>query len=543
MNFTSILQRLPTYTLVFVILFTLAFFLFAHEGLNNIDDFFYSHYAYQLQTGTFPATPDPRGLLDSLKERYLVFAPVALLYWVFGINIYTTTLWPLVATIGSSILAWVLFRRREPIVAVGTILLLGLHYYTLDLARYLYPDNLLMLWVFAAAAALYTGRQPGRSEVVWGAFFALFNFAALLSKETIIYYAPFYLVVLVWDMARRQNYRFWLTAVGLGGVLLTAYLLYYQTLTGDSLYRIHLIERTNEFMKSSNYLHGLRHELLGRLTWQPIAFFVEIGLAPAFLLAGVAALNWYKQRLPPEAGFWLGLLLVTLACYWFGSTSLVQYTPITLLPRMTTPLLPPLCVAAGFGLREVVNSGWGRVWIGVLLVVAALWMHNLMSLVYGGLGLYFAGSVLLARLKFSLMWFQVGTSFYTLLTTLALTGSLALLPVRTMLLSSETSYFSQALLIQKYLPASTTRGHVFVNDHLARQYPFYYNFQVPLGLTYYPYKIASSICPAPNQRSWFILNLTTTNTQRQIGIFNRFPRRRLVAQEGYVQLYEVELEQ
>ena len=79
MNFTSIIQRLPTFTLGFVILFTLAFFFFAHEGLNNIDDFFYSHYAYQLQTGTFPATPDPRGLLDNLKERYLVFAPVALL--------------------------------------------------------------------------------------------------------------------------------------------------------------------------------------------------------------------------------------------------------------------------------------------------------------------------------------------------------------------------------------------------------------------------------------------------------------------------------
>lgn len=541
MKFTSIISRLPTIALAFVVSFTLAFFLFAHEGLNNIDDFFYSHYAFQLQTGTFPFAPDPRGLLDSLKERYLVFAPVAVLYWLFGINIYTTTLWPLLATFGSAVLIWLLFRRREPVVAAGAMLLLGLHFYTLDLARYLYPDNLLMLWAFAAAAALFAGRQTGRPEVAWGAGFALLNFVGLLTKETIIYYLPFYLVIFILDSVRRQHYRFWLTALGLGGVLLTTYLLYYQILTGDSLYRIHLIERTNEFMKSSNYLDGLRGELAARLTWQPMAFLAEIGLAPALLLAGVAMLTWWRQR-TPEISFWVGLWLVTLACYWFGSTSLVQYTPITLLPRMTTPLLPPLCIVAGFGLREVVTTGRGRLWIGLLLLAAAIWLHNLLALTYGGLGLYFAGSALLAQVPLGATWFRVGSPLYTLLTTLALAGGLALLPVRTMLLSSETSYFSQAHLIRQYLPAATTRGFVFVNNHLARQYPFYYGFRVPFRLDYYPYEIANSICPAPNQQSWLILNLTTTNTQRQAVIFNLFPHRRLIAQEGYVQLYQVELD-
>ncbi|QIL74458.1 hypothetical protein [Hymenobacter sp. HDW8] len=46
-------RLLPHATLVFVGLFTIAFFLFAHEGLYDYDDYNYARYAHQLATGTF----------------------------------------------------------------------------------------------------------------------------------------------------------------------------------------------------------------------------------------------------------------------------------------------------------------------------------------------------------------------------------------------------------------------------------------------------------------------------------------------------------
>ena len=85
--------RLAFLSLLFVGLFTVAYFFLTHEGLYALDDYYYSRYAQQLAAGTFRLAPDPEGLLiDPLRERPLIFGPVALLYQVSGINIITTTL-------------------------------------------------------------------------------------------------------------------------------------------------------------------------------------------------------------------------------------------------------------------------------------------------------------------------------------------------------------------------------------------------------------------------------------------------------------------
>ena len=86
-----------------------------------------------------------------------------------GVNIISATLWPLLATLGCAGLIWRLYRRREPVVAGGAMLLLGLHYFTLNLSNYLYPDNMLMFWCLAGAAALLRGRRAGPAGPAGGA--------------------------------------------------------------------------------------------------------------------------------------------------------------------------------------------------------------------------------------------------------------------------------------------------------------------------------------------------------------------------------------
>ncbi|UOQ82124.1 ArnT family glycosyltransferase [Hymenobacter sp. 5414T-23] len=363
-------RRLADWTLLFVVLFTIAYFFLSHEGLYAIDDYFYSRYAHQLISGTFRVAPDPQGLLhDPLKERPMIYGPVALCYLLFGINIISSTLWPLLATLGCAVLFWKLYRRREPVVAATAMLLLGLHYFTLNLTNYLYPDNILMFWCLAGSAALLVGRRAEARKVAWGMGFAGLSFAALLSKETIVYYLPFYLAVLGRDAWRRQNLRFWVAAMASGLVLLSAYLAFYQLFTNDALYRLHLIEHTNEFLKEGNYLLGNRAALMGRITWQPLAFFIGTGLGPLLLLAIAALL----QPAAPDSDkrFWLGLGFSTLLFFWVGSTSLSQYNPITLLPRMTTPLLPPLALAAGYGLRTLLRTGKGVALVALDLLLCA----------------------------------------------------------------------------------------------------------------------------------------------------------------------------
>ncbi|UYZ60473.1 glycosyltransferase family 39 protein [Hymenobacter latericus] len=552
--FARLRPWLPTLTLGFVVVFTVAYFVFSHEGLYALDDYFYARYAHQLLHGTFHLGPDPQGLLhDPLHERWLIFGPVALCYAAFGLNIWSTTLWPLVATLLCSVLIWARYRRRQPVVACGAMLLLGLHYFALNLTNYLYPDNINMLACFAAALALLVGRQPGRHAVRWGAGFALLNFAALLCKETVVYYAPFYLGVLGLDAVRRQHGRFWLAAFATGAAVLAAYLGFYQLQTNDALYRVHLIENTNEFLKEGNYLLGNRAALWARLTLGPVQFLVGTGLGLAVLLAVGAAFRptatqHHGSSAPPDDDrrFWLGLAFSTLAFYWFGSTSLTQYNPITLLPRMATPLLPPLCLAAGYGLADVLRTG-RRAWLYALLLLAcAASDRGSAAILYAGWALVMGALWLAPRLR----RLQPNGPAYVALGLLGVALVLALRPAHFMRKPSVSGHFPQHRLIRQHLGGQQP-GVVFVDDYLIGNYDFYYAYEVPSGLQYRRYWARDSVQLRPPQQAWLLLNRATLSnpelTRKLLryspdSVLRWYPNRQLVAQDGPVELYWVKEE-
>src|SRR5688572_12293443 len=137
----------PFTVLTFVALFTVAYFIFAHEGFYWLDDYIYAKYGWQLKEGLFdfnkPIMPP-----NPLTNRVMIFAPVALFYSIFGINIYSATLWPLLCTLGCSGIIFLLYRKTNPVVATFGIILLGLYFHTLFLASYLYADNILMFFGF-----------------------------------------------------------------------------------------------------------------------------------------------------------------------------------------------------------------------------------------------------------------------------------------------------------------------------------------------------------------------------------------------------------
>lgn len=536
--------RLADWTLLSLVVFIVAYFFFTHEGLYDYDDYHYARLAHELATGTFQVNPDARHLLaEPFRERLLVFAPVALLYRLFGVGIYTTTLWPLLCTLGSVVLCWVLYRRREPLVAAGAMVLLGLHYFMLTLSNFLYPDNILMFGALASAAALLWGRRAGQQyPALWGIGFATLTLAAFLAKETIVFYLPFYLSLFLVDMLCRQHQRFWLAAVGMGLVLLIGYLSFYHIYTGDALYRLHRIEQANVYFQPKNYLGSQRSQLLARLTWQPLASFLGAGVGVAMLLALVAVFS--PARKHPEARFWLWLALSSVACFWWGSTSLAHYNPITLTPRMMTPLLPPLCLAAGFGLREVLCNYRYAGWVALGLLACALWLHNSGAVVYAGTGICFSGLYFLHRSG------RISAGIHSRLppvTVLAMAAVLAIRPLYFMAKPSAFSFFEQQALIRQYLPA-TAKGVVFVDEHLLEKADFYYGFTPPPALVYRRYESADSLPIKPDQPAWLLVNsstLTNAELTRQLIKYSEpevlawFPHRKLVAQKGKVRLYQI----
>nr|WP_045687099.1 hypothetical protein [Hymenobacter sp. AT01-02] len=427
------------------------------------------------------------------------------------------------------------------------MLLLGLHYFTLNLTNYLYPDNVQLFFAMASATALLLGRRSKPAKAAaWGGGFALANFAGLLSKETIVYYLPFYLVVLARDVRCRHHGRFWGAAVATGAVVLVAYLGYYSWVADDALYPFHVVEHTNEARKYHSYALG-RTDLLARITWQPLALLVSTGLGTVMLLAGRAVVQW-RRPTDPEMRFWLALAGSSLAFYWLGSTSLTYYNPNSLLPRMLTPLLPPLCLAAGFGLEQYWRTGRGGQWLAVGFLAAAAWLHNSLSIAYAVPGLFLAlAAGLTPRTERQGNWCQPGSQVFARSMLLVLGLSLALRPAYFMTKPSRSEYTAQHRLLQRELRGAAG-GIVFVDGFLVRNFDFSYGFAVPHGLQFLPYNSHDTVKATPARPAWLLLNRATLRNDDLVPsiisysaeqVLAPFPQRQLVAHDGAVELYRV----
>lgn len=524
---------------------TLAFFGLAHEGLYGLDDTLYARYAAQLARGTLRLPADPLHLLhDPLLHRPAVYAPVALLFRWLGISVWTATLWPLLATLATGVAIVMFIGRREPLVAAVAVVLLGLSQHVLWLAIYLYGDNVLLLFSLLATATLWRYRLGSGTRPLWwaGAFVGL-AFAAFLTKETIVWHAPAWLWLLVLDWHGGRHRQFWATSLLLGTAILIAYFGLYQYLTGDAFQRFRLIEATNEFMRSGNFAARGPGALLARLTWQPLLMLAGSGLGVLAWPAALAvARRGFRQRLLARGanaweGPWLLVALLGTAAWWWGSTSLHFWNPISLLPRMATPLLPAWAVLAGVAMRE-----WraGRLpgplpALGFLLL--AILAHNSLSVIY----------LLLAMA--AVWWGRPVARRPSVGLTVAVLGALlAVRPAWQMLKPSVSDYRAQQAIIRQYLTHPGPGRELILTDGvLVDQYDFWYDFHPPSRLHWRSFAAADTIAPGRYQRMWLLLNEATLRNPdnprlRQTppaAIRARFPQKKLVARRARVELWEV----
>jgi hypothetical protein len=318
-------------------------------------------------------------------------------------------------------------------------------------------------------------------------------------------------------------------------------LLFYQVVAHDALYRIHAIEYANATRQSSNY--SLDKALLARITYMPLLLILGTGLASILLPTLLALTQW--RHLDTDERFWLALAGSALAFYWFGSTSFAYYNPNSLLPRMLTPLLPPLCLSAGVGLAYFVSTGRGGWWIGLGLVASGLWLRNSVGLVYGLLGGYFIVATKLATLTRGIKAYRPGTVVFAGLTLAAVGLLTAIRPAYFMRKPSNSGYFAQRRVLQRELRGPA--GGVVLLDNFSRQkYAFYYAFDVPADLQFRDYAAYDTLRRVPGRRIWLLVNRPVFSNDELIPqvipysadeLLARFPRRQLQVQDNGVELY------
>lgn len=532
----------PKIILLSTLLFSVAYFLLAHEGFYWLDDYIYTKYAWQVQQGTFDLNK-PMLPPNPLTNRVMIFAPAALFYALFGFNIYVATLWPLLCTVGSSVLVYAIYRRSNPVVASLGILLLGLYFHTLFLGSYFYPDNILMFFGFAALAALHRFRYVvnGRQPFFLAAGFVFFNFLAFLSKETIAYYAPFYLILFLSDLFAKRHRAFWIYSLVLGAVLLGAYFTFYYFETGSFFSRFDIIAQSN-----AAYHEGAKpkpfSQLLNRLTMGPLYFFMGSGIYVPFVFAIGLFVKTRKSVIflaRNEAGFWLLAALLVLLQFWFGSTSTVYYNPITLVPRMCMLMMPPLCLAGALGLQLFLDRD--RQLAGLyagLFGVAIYFERGNMLAMYVPLTLYFAWHWWQLRRPA----FRVSYRFFAVL----LLGVLSLRPLHFMRKPSLMGFQEQNALIKTHLNQTTGNYLVIGDPWLEFMHDFHYDFQPN---PHYKYRSYGDTIPeiSTYQETFILVNraglsnpdMAKMQVIQEPEIDRFYPAKELVAEKGPVRLYKL----
>ncbi|GAA4314276.1 hypothetical protein [Nibribacter koreensis] len=519
----------PLFWLVLVIGFTLAYFFLAHEGFYFGDDHDYSMFAMQLLQGTFQFDN------YSFSHRFMVFVPTAFFYWLGGHNVYTTTLWPLLCTLGTLYLLYASFKKDHPVATCWALVLLGLYYFQLNTVNYLYPDNILLFFTTACLLVLYKLRTPfaisPKQEIYWGVLFAGLNLLAFLTKETIVYTVPFYLALFFLQVRQKQNIRFWVTAAVTGLVLLTIYFVAYKVFTGNALLRLDDIAATNTDQTRNDYLSSRAATLLPRLTYGPLLFFIGCALA---IPVGFALLSFLSFARPVSwrepHGFWLLAMACMLFPIWFGTATVDFYKPMPLLPRMFHPLLPTFCLAAGLALEKAWNHRNAYLVMAVLFGIST-WLAG------GDLWVMYAP---LAVLFLALFLYNRPVPFWLGLGAVALATSIR--PVYFMLKPTVSYYFEQKRIIDKHLRHPVGKHVVLMDSTMHWGYEYFYGYQVPKNYTFKRYE-QYTVQDQQADTVFLLINNGVLEhpelmmTLREEDILPQFPTATLIAQEKKVKLF------
>jgi hypothetical protein len=512
--------------------FIIAYWCFAFDGFDFYDDYAYSFFANQLAEGRFMPGD------NHFSHRLGVFAPVALLYRIFGLHDHITILWSLLCHLAAVSLVFFTLVKKDPETAAAGTILAGLSFYPIFFCKEFYPDTTVACFGMASVYLLFKVRDREDKSVYFFSFlFLSFVFEAFLAKETVLYFFPFFLLLFVHDLVRKINTKFWISTIIFGLIFILVYLCWYKIYLGNFFYRFQAIQ-DGHYEFHGSYYHKKFIEYIPRLTYEPFLMLLSTEMIIPVLLA-VPALCSLKGKewidLQKTRTFWGILSILILLMLWFCSTSIQFYNPIFLQGRMLLMLIPPLCVVAGLGWKTINESVyWNRI-VAILFSIVTLiyyFYSPKTALVYLLLTFFFIATLFLRKYNFQSKYLWI------------LLLMLMMHPVYSMIKPTDTGYQSEKEIVQEYLTKGEGKNVVIVDPQLYTGHLYYYGFHENRHYKYIKFDLVSKekLLNADcfyiliNQHSWELFNQLGVGSPSWVE--NPPNEWKLLSQKGKVRLYQ-----
>lgn len=336
------------------------------SGYVSGDDRAYIARAYNYFQGDWGAPYSHWG------ARTAIVLSTTLSYKLFGVNIYSTALFPFIFSISSIILAYLfasyLFDKKTGVMAA---FLLAIFPMDVFFASQLFPYSFLTLFSCLSLYLFCKGNDENRPVLLLLSGISLG--IAYLCRITALYCLIFFVLYLFWK--KEYNKKIFFVVVGLTIVVCLESLFYFWQ-SGDFLLRLHIL--TNK-VSVINKTIPTKKNVDAAWILEPLIrpfFEQEFGLFfPFFLFSIFFSVFCRGNNKTKSLLIWIIPIFIYLS---YGTTSPLYYHPLRRLPRYQSVLIIPWIVLLSYSILKL-NKQWKKnIIIGVLFIssITALSVDN-----------------------------------------------------------------------------------------------------------------------------------------------------------------------
>lgn len=308
----------------------------------------YAEMAYKLLSGDTDYS-------NHFTYRFSIIIPTAIAYFFFGVNDWSSSIPPMIA---SSLVLLLVYRllKKESIATISIALSM-----TLFSEWFLFYGNKLMVDIYVCLGVLsliysmYQVRfcQP-KSTIKYALLFALSLLFSFMAKGTIILILPLLLFLFLHDIIRREQLLFWEKSIFFSFLVLLLYFILLHVLTGDFTSRFAAIE-LNGYVNRCSYVLQETTVVFKRITRDFFEMLRNEGPAWGFIFVITALffnrkLHFFSLKTP--LSFFLVSSLLLLFSSNFMSISLSGYNPMCIDLRHYLWLIPVSAIATSLLIKE-----------------------------------------------------------------------------------------------------------------------------------------------------------------------------------------------
>jgi len=329
------------------ILLLILYRLWGYSGHFGYDDIEYARLSAELTNSIIESD-------NHFFYRWAVILPTALMYSLFGVNDFSSSIPPIIA---ASLTLYFVYKilKNKPLSTIWVALSM-----TVTAQWFLFYSNKLMSDIYISLSitmCIYFIHQlrfySRHSEWRYALFFVVSLFIGIIAKGTIMFLLPVILFFLVIDFYTKKHLKFWLGFTLYGFVFLLLYLALIYVLTDNPFSRLDAIS-ANGYLNKCSYGAQSMLILLRRIGLDFFGMVRNEGFAYAAILA-FSPLLFYPKKVfsaKTEFGFIISCAFIFFFAANFMSISITSYNPMCIDFRHYLFMVPIIAIAASMVLHS-----------------------------------------------------------------------------------------------------------------------------------------------------------------------------------------------